>query len=71
MATLTRPLAITRPATAPATSLRARLRHAASAVWNVLEDFGYARARRDLAQVADRYENTNPELARQLRRLDR
>ena len=42
-----------------------------AAVWSALENFGYARARRDLAQIADRYEQTNPELARQLRRLDR
>jgi hypothetical protein len=53
------------------TSRRTRLARTAATVWSALEDFGYARARRDLAQIADRYEQTNPELARQLRRLDR
>jgi hypothetical protein len=74
MATLTRPLPATRPAPAAptaASSLRARLGRAGSALWRALEDFGYARARRDLALMAARYDNTNPELARQLRRFDR
>ena len=69
----------TRPPATPATaaplpagtSLRARLARAGTAVWQALEDFGYARARRDLAQIAERYERTSPELARQLRHLDR
>ena len=73
MATLTHAPTRSLPATpAPAAmSLRTRLARAGTAVWNALEDFGYARARRDLAQIAERYEHTSPELARQLRRLDR
>ena len=54
-----------------ARSLRARFARAGTAVWKALEDFGYARARRDLAQIAQRYEQSSPELARQLRQLDR
>lgn len=73
MATLTHSTAPSLPAK-PAlarTSLRTRLARAGTALWNALEAFGYARARRDLAQIADRYEQTSPELARQLRQLDR
>ena len=72
MTTLTRSVApIAAPAAVAApTPLRARLAAIGVAVWNALEAFGYARARRDLAQIAERYEQTSPELARQLRQLD-
>ena len=73
MTTLTRSSApIAARTLVPATSrVRARLTAAGLAIWNALEAFGYARARRDLAQVAERYERTSPEVARQLRQLDR
>jgi hypothetical protein len=42
-----------------------------SAIWRALEAAGRARARQALRQAADRYEVSQPELARQLRAASR
>jgi hypothetical protein len=47
--------------------LRARLARGGRSVWRVLESHGQARARRVILDLADRWESSQPELARQLR----
>ena len=52
------------PAGAPGTGLVARI---GASLWKWLEQVGRARARRELMELADRSEATQPELAKELR----
>jgi hypothetical protein len=47
--------------------LRARLARSGRCVWRALEAHGQARARRVILDLADKWEFSQPELARQLR----
>lgn len=42
-----------------------------SAIWRALEAQGRARARQELRRIADRYEASQPELAKELRTASR
>jgi hypothetical protein len=42
-----------------------------NAVWHALQAAGQARARQELLRAAERYETTQPELAKQLRAASR
>jgi hypothetical protein len=50
-----------------AATLNARLQRASLAVWRTLEAYGHVRAMREMQNLHDRWEVTDPELARQLR----
>jgi len=65
--------AVAATATTPplAAALRARITRVCIAVWRGLESHGRRRAWREMCAVADRYEDTHPELARQLRDANR
>lgn len=58
------PAVLAAPLAAP---LRTRLRRAGLAVWRALELHGHMRARRELHNLAERYEGSDPELAQRLR----
>lgn len=47
--------------------LRARLARVRASIWQVLEEIGRARARRELMALAAYHEATQPELAKELR----
>jgi hypothetical protein len=50
----------------PASAARAWFTRAGLAVWRVLEAVGHARALRELRSLHDRWEISDPELARQM-----
>jgi len=52
-------------------AMRARFARAGSSIWRALEAHGRARAWREIRELADRCEATQPELARQLRAANR
>lgn len=54
------------PSAAPAAAGSALPRFA-SALWSTLMQLGHRRARREILQLAERYQHTRPELADQLR----
>jgi len=61
------------PATDPTlgAAMRARFARAGSSIWRALEAHGRARAGREMRELADRCEATQPELAKQLRAASR
>ena len=54
-------------ATQAASALGSRIRRAGLAVWRALEASGEARAWRELRTMQGRWENSDPEFARQVR----
>ena len=51
----------------PGAALLARARHAGLAVWRGLEAYGRAKAQRELSNLHDRWETSDPMLAQRLR----
>ena len=52
-------------------AMRAWAARIGSATWRALEARGRARASQELSRIADRYEQSQPELAKQLRAASR
>ena len=52
-------------------AMRARFARAGTSIWRALEAHGRVRASREMRELADRYEATQPELAKQLRDANR